>query len=526
MQPALEFRHILLSAPKLTARAAFSAQSRMMAAVPADTSARLALLGHDVRAAVSDVIGGLQLLPREGLAPEAHLQLERVRASAELLSRLMDEGLAAVLGEDNVASAPTDNIPLTGLIHDIEARWCGRAREKGLTFTASTARNAPHVLTLNRIALDRILSNILSNAIKYSDVGVVALHVEITPSNRLRLAVTDDGPGFSAEALARLFDLGGRPHDNEVPGQGLGLHIARGMAGRLGGAITVENRTTGGACIALELPPTSWTTPTAPPAALPDLSHVKVLVADDSATNQAIIGRMLDRMGASYVIADDGVAALDWLSRETFDLALVDIEMPRLSGLDVIHQLRVGAYAHKNMPVIAITAYVLQSNRDAIYAAGADAILVKPLAGIETFGATISKLLNHPAIPAEEAAMSAAAAQDDTSTRLERLVDAAGPDLGQELLSRLSADLRSVEHGLIEGFAAGAAEQIHSCTHILIALAGTAGAEELLALARALNHTAQTGDITTGKATMRRALDLLKRLITQTDDLRLRRGGN
>ena len=84
-------------------------------------------------------------------------------------------------------------------------------------------------------------------------------------------------------------------------------------------------------------------------------------------------------MGAEFEMAADGVEALHWLERENFDIALIDIEMPRLSGIEVIRQLRANHRLHSPMPIVAVTAYVLRANREAIYAAGADAILSKPL---------------------------------------------------------------------------------------------------------------------------------------------------
>ncbi len=99
----------------------------------------------------------------------------------------------------------------------------------------------------------------------------------------------------------------------------------------------LPTQATGGAAVTLELPQGRWVP--APPEteqALPDLSRVKVLVAEDSPTNQAIIGHMLTKMGAEFEVAEDGVEALHWLEREDFDILLIDIEMPRLSGIEVI----------------------------------------------------------------------------------------------------------------------------------------------------------------------------------------------
>jgi CheY-like chemotaxis protein len=489
-----------------------------------EQSARLALLGHDLRAAVSDIIGGLRLVPQASLDPEVQVQLERVRASGEVLARLMEEALAQMLGEDEFAATHPANVQLARLLYDVEMRWSGRAREKGLGFELTVAPDVPAVLTIDRLALERVLANTLSNAMNHSDTGTVRLDVDLAPSGALRMAVSDQGPGFSAAAMARLFEFGGRPDGASKPGQGLGMHITRAMTGRLGGTISVQNRPEGGARVTLELPPECWTMTeaTADPVALPDLTGLKVLVAEDNATNQLIIGRMLKRLGAYAEFAADGVEAAARLAREDFDLGLVDVEMPRLSGLDVIRGLRAGAGRNRTLPVIAVTAYVLRANRDAIHAAGADAILGKPLAGIETFGSTIARLLDRRRAGA---GVGADPRRKPASQSLERLLAAAGPDCARELLDRLCSDLRGAERDLVTGLAQGIAARVRACTHVIAALAGAVGAETLHARASALNLAAGRGEQELFPVLGRETLAGLDRLITHVEGEKLRRAG-
>lgn len=524
MQPALEFRHTLLSAPYSSVPITFSAEGSRRTASPVDPAAQLTLLGHDVRAAVSDVIGGLRLVSQDKLEPDVRLQLERVRASSELLARLVDEGLAQILGAAELAAARPHHVQLSKLVYDLDVRWRGRAQEKGLIFTTSIAENLPQALALDRTALDRILSNILSNAIKYSATGVIELRVELSSSGALRLAVTDQGPGFCADAMARLFDLGGRPLESTQPGQGLGLHITRDLAGRLGGAVTVENRPSGGARVAVELPASSWTTITSLPNPhdLPDLGGLRILVAEDSATNQMVIGQMLRRMGAEYVVAADGIEALNYLAHETFDLALIDIEMPRLSGLEVIRHLRAESSPHRHMPVLAISAYVLVSNREAILAAGADAIMTKPLAGIDALGAAIRKLVKREKAPPQRTTIGGLRSEGSpVAPGLERLAQLAGQGSCDELVECLCADLQSVKRDLLRGHTEGNLEMLRGATHILIALAGASGANALLALGCAMNTAAEAGVVTDQRVAVHQAIAMIDQLITQVEVLRI-----
>jgi len=188
--------------------------------------ARMSLLGHDLRSAVSDIIGGLRLVDQSALDDATRLQLERIRASGEALARLLEETLAHILGEDDFAATHPANLQMTRFLYDLEMRWSGRAQEKGLRFDLRVAPDVPQVLALDRVALERVLSNVLSNAVKYTDQGTVAMDVALSAGGALQMIVRDEGPGFSDAALARLFEYRGRPDDTGKPGQGLGMHIS------------------------------------------------------------------------------------------------------------------------------------------------------------------------------------------------------------------------------------------------------------------------------------------------------------
>ncbi|MEZ5779146.1 MAG: response regulator [Paracoccaceae bacterium] len=495
------------------------------AAAPASDAGRVTLLGHDLRAAVSDIIGGLRLIEHDGLDAPARLQLERVRAASETLARLLEEGLALMLGEDDFISSHPASVQMARLLYDVEMRWSGRASEKGLGFRVTKSADVPEALTLDRIALERVLSNILSNALKYTDAGEVHLDVAMTGDGSLQISCCDQGPGFSDDALTRLFEYRGRPAGNGKPGQGLGMHIARAMIGRLGGTVSVENLAGGGACVTLELPPETWSI-AAPDSTqpLPDLTGTRVLVAEDSPTNQMIIGQMLTKLGAHPEIAEDGVEALNWLERETFDLALVDIEMPRLGGIEVIRKLRADGGQHANLPVVAITAYVLRANRDAIYAAGANSILAKPLAGIEHFGLAIGEVLNRARkAPRDRTAAAGELAEFDRAT-FDRLIEIAGPSASRELLDRLCVDLRKCERNLIAALAESNVVAVRSETHVLIALAGAVGAARLQALVQALNTAAHRRDTASLSDLAHGVLAQLDRLIHFVTQEQSRRG--
>lgn len=487
--------------------------------------ARMSLLGHDLRAAVSDVIGGLRLIDLSTLDPQISLQLERVRAAGEVLARLLEQELALLNDEAALPVVQPENVHFSRLLADLKARWSGRALEKGLTFDMAVGAGVPQVVTFNRTALDRAVSNILANAIKYTDQGGVRFSIDLLQDQSLQFVVEDEGPGFSQAALQSLFTPGERLDGHGKPGLGLGLWISREMTDQLGGEIWVENRvdpadiaTRCGARISIRLPAPAWEPVQSDRIAnpeLPDLSDVRVLLADDSLTNQAVIGAMLSAMGAEYEVAGDGVEAMNLLDQQRFDLVLLDIEMPRLSGLEVLRLVRAQPNPSAQIPIVAITAYVLRANREAIYAAGADGILAKPVQSIDAFGLAIRRALGRNAPPLPETTVQAAGSDepDLDRGRFDHLITIAGPVAARELLTRLETDLRQVERGLVAAFAGPDLAVIRGQTHVLIALAGAVGATSLQILAEALNEAAHQADTERLARLSGRALTLLDRLI-------------
>jgi CheY-like chemotaxis protein/two-component sensor histidine kinase len=475
-----------------------SNKSRLDADTSASRSDQVALLSHDIRGTMSDVIGGLRLIDTDLLDPEVRAQVLRVQASGETLARLLEQTISHLAEEANELSQPSDYLNLVRFLHDIESRWAGRASASGLRFTIETSGAMPALVRLERVTLERIIGNILSNAFKYTDKGKVELEVRLSDDRDLIFCVSDNGPGFSDEALAHLFELRGRPRSSEKPGSGLGLHIVKDLSGQLGGELAVDNRNGAGARIQLSVPEYIWQTPQRISAggALPDLSGRRILVAEDNPTNQMLTVQMLEALQAESHVAEDGIAALEALEQYEFDMALVDIEMPRLNGLAFMREVRARPDHLARIPLVALTAYVLRANREAIYTAGADAIVAKPIVSLERFGETLAQYLDIEGASdaAAKAAQHASAQPLVNRDRLDRLLEIAGPKGADELLKRLSSDLRRVHHNLTRGVAEMDQPLLRAETHVLISLAGAVGAEALHALANRLNSAAHRLD--------------------------------
>jgi two-component system aerobic respiration control sensor histidine kinase ArcB len=473
-----------------------------------DQRGRLSLLSHDLRSALADVLGGVRLIDREGLDAATLAHLERIAAAGETMARLIDKTFSEHPDSLGVPVTQAVNITLGDFLNDLKRRWADRAAEEGARFELDLGAGLPAIVTLDRVALERVLSNLIGNAVKYADRGVIRLSVACNAERALIFQVTDDGPGLSQASIERLFQFAGRPTDNAKPGSGLGLYIAKELSGLMGAQLDVSNRPEGGAEARLELPLEAWfdrslrkaaperDTLAADPV---DLSGFRILLAEDNKTNQLVATQMLGAMGATYSVASDGLEAMELLERESFDLALLDIEMPRMSGLELIRAVRAMSAPLSDMPLIALTAYVMREHRERIYGAGADGIIAKPLMGIEDLGRSILEILSglraRP-VAGEDAAPLPETPSDEVVDRtvFDALVDVIGAESTAELLAKLQADTDSVAEGLGRGQRTLDLAEIRSQTHILISVAGAIGARRLQALAQRLNTAANRNE--------------------------------
>jgi two-component system, OmpR family, aerobic respiration control sensor histidine kinase ArcB len=480
---------------------------------PAGRARTLELFGHDIRSAVSDVVGGLRLIDTRRLDPDTVTQLERVRAAGDSLAAMVDSALMAATGE-TLVMAPAAGVDLAGLLDTWRRRWTGRAAEFGSSFEIVTEGDLPARIRAPSIALERIVCNLIANAMRHGLGAPVRLGVTARAEGGLTLEVADGGPGFVAGPAAPS----GR--------QGLGLNIARELSAQIGAELSIGNGgPLGGAVARLVLPESRLDrSPADPPLPRPDLSDLDILVAEDNLTNQAILRGMLEQMGARPVFASDGAEALEALDRQGFDIALVDIEMPRVSGLEVMRAVRQRTDKAATMPLVALTAYVLRDNREAIYASGADGIIGKPVASAEEFGRAILRHAGRPAGLPEPEDVLAGDTDDEAfgvkmdEGRLDALLEAAGPDDMRDLLDRLDEDLRSVRTLLEAGVRRRSVPLIREQTHILIALSGAVGADRLCRLAEVLNIAAKRkrlGDLAALHEPCRRDLDDLIALIAE-----------
>jgi len=232
------------------------------------------------------------------------------------------------------------------------------------------------------------------------------------------------------------------------------------------------------------------------------LSGLRILLAEDNATNQMVAMQMLESLGAEVVLTGDGAEALEAFGRERFDLALIDIEMPRVSGTEVIRRIRAARPPLADMPLIALTAYVMREHRSAIEEAGADGVIAKPILSIEQLGSEILALAGKrwgAARPGAAEPKPAPEAETGPPSRVDlQTYDMLAKSIGEEamadLLEKIEADLMAAEAETRRGLAEGDIAALRRSSHVLISVAGAIGADALQKHAQRLNSAAHSGE--------------------------------
>lgn len=218
------------------------------------------------------------------------------------------------------------------------------------------------------------------------------------------------------------------------------------------------------------------------------LKGMSILLAEDNVTNQLVATQMLETLGAEVDIAADGAIALERLGERAYDVLLIDIEMPRVSGLDVIRAIRADEGPLSEALVIALTAYAMQEHREKIAGAGADGLIAKPITSIRQFGADILSLMDGRAAKAAAAAPAPGAVIE--MMIFESLATSIGEEAMAELLARIETDLKTAKTDIATAASCGDTDLMAEASHILISVAGAVGAVRLQRQSERLNRLA------------------------------------
>jgi len=365
------------------------ASGRRSAEMASETKSRLmASISHEIRTPMSGILGTLELMERSSLNDQQREWLSVVQDSGSSLLMLLDDLLDSVRLERDQISIVEQPFDPASLVNRVVGLFKPEARRKGITVQRAAMDHLPERLLGDPGRLRQVLTNLLGNAIKFTDEGSVwvGLHWH---AGTFSLWVRDTGAGIAPERLENIFDpfvQGDQSNSRKHGGTGLGLYISRQLVRRMGGMIRVRSVVGWGSTFEVSLPLAEWGE--SPEPALegddPSVVPLRVLLVDDNQVNLMVTRAMLESLGHEVEVADGGKAALRALRAQLPDVMLLDLQMPDMDGFQVMASFATFPGRHA-VRVIALTANATAEDRDACLSAGMDDFLTKPV-GLERLG--------------------------------------------------------------------------------------------------------------------------------------------
>jgi PAS domain S-box-containing protein len=358
----------------------------------------LANMSHEIRTPMNGIVGMTDLALD---TTDPHRQKEFLvlaRDSANHLLQIINEILDFSKIEAKALELELLEVSPVHLVRYTARSLEQLARAKGVDLRLETASDIPELLWLDPVRMRQVLTNLIGNAIKFTEQGSVTVKTELVPAVdpttvQLRISITDTGIGFDperTEALFSPFTQADGSVTRSFGGTGLGLAITRSLLQLMGGFITAEGRPGEGATFVITLPARQVVPsrvqvpiPAKPSALSPAMAKgltCSVLLVEDHEINRKLAEIMLQRMGYRYAVVADGQQAVDRLAQERFDVVLMDVMMPVMDGLTALRTLREReAGSLLRTPVLMVTAQAMAGDKERFLAAGADGYVSKPM---------------------------------------------------------------------------------------------------------------------------------------------------
>jgi CheY-like chemotaxis protein/anti-sigma regulatory factor (Ser/Thr protein kinase) len=382
----------------------------------------LATMSHEIRTPMNGVLGMAQLLKRDQVDPTQTRRLDTLIESGEYLLSILND----ILDVSKVDAGRLEMHPhpedLPVFLDRLVDFWSARADEQGVTLCLQAEGDLPHYVWMDALRLRQVLFNLIGNALKFTSQGSVTVAASARPHGEgaiwLHVAVADTGPGIPPDDLPRLFERFSQVDDSEgrqFGGTGLGLSIAKQLTELMGGRIWVDSELGRGSTFHIEA---SFDIAQAPGKVLEDEAGedaevpappMTVLIVDDNPVNLLVLEQVLTAFGHEIDKAASGPDALALLAARPFDVAILDIQMPGMTGIQVLERLRAVPGYNQSTPVIALTADVVSGGRQHYLSLGFDEHSAKPIQIPDLMAAVSRAAALRPPAPAprDEAALSA-----------------------------------------------------------------------------------------------------------------------
>ncbi len=494
----------------------------------------LANITHEVRTPLNGILGMTGLALETDLQPDQREYLELVKSSGEALLSLVTDVLDFSKYEAGKLGLDLVEFSVRTLLREVLRPLALRASVSGLVFESAVDDAVPDQLIGDPTRIGQVLRNLVGNAIKFTNEGMVAVRVrgESIQDSRVTLSfgITDTGIGIPREMHRTIFEPFTQADGSttrKYGGTGLGLSICSGLVELMDGKIWVESEPGKGSTfhftITLELPAGQISREPLRPAEhqTAPKRNLRILVAEDNSVNQRLAARVLEREGHSVTIAGSGQEAVDLFEQRPFDLILMDVQMPGLDGLQATARIRQKERATGgHVPIAAMTAQAAESDRLRCLESGMDAYVTKPvhvpalLKMIESVGGGENSMNTKVA---EGASVSAQLLQLDESLALSRV--GGDVELLKEVIELFLDDYPSTFEKIKNAVAASDASSLEHHAHSLKGSVSTFGAGRAFEAAFELEKKGRAGDLTGAQDGLRRLEQALEALRPELESL-------
>ncbi|NGF55050.1 response regulator [Parapedobacter sp. SGR-10] len=360
----------------------------------------LANMSHEIRTPINGIVGIIQMLKSADLNSEHQDWLHRLEMASDSLLLIINDILDISKIDSGKLKIEFEEFNLENLLLDTEKFFRFKALNKKIDFRVDIDSTLPKYVRFDSLRLQQIISNFISNSLKFTDTGEITLSATklAQQDNRveIKFTVKDSGIGIKPEVVEKIFQAFEQGDDGitkKFGGTGLGLAIVKRLANLLGGTVHAESEYGRGSQFSFitEMEEISHTEANETQenlayTQLSKLNDLKILIAEDNDLNSFILSHMLKTWNCDVTIVKNGRLALEALETSDYDVVLMDAHMPIMSGFEAIRQIRTNHIEYqRTMPIITISASVLEHEQKAAFEAGANDVIGKPFNPIELY---------------------------------------------------------------------------------------------------------------------------------------------
>ena len=347
----------------------------------------LANMSHEIRTPLNGILGMAQILLRDDADPTRRDRVQLIHESGEALLGILNSILDLSRIEAGQVEVELSDFELETLVRSACDPFGDTARQKKLAFAVTVEDEAKGYCRGDAMRVRQVLANLTANAVKFTSVGEVAIRVR-RDGETIHIEVRDTGPGVAADQQERIFERFAQADNSSTRnfgGAGLGLPVCRELVRLMGGSLWVMSEPGKGSSFGCDLPlpaaaaPQAQASTTAEPRS--EERQLRILAAEDNSTNALFLKALLEPLDVDLVIVEDGLKAVEAFRGGDFDIVLMDIQMPNMSGVDAALAIRreEAERGHRPTPIVAVTANVMGHQMAEYRAAGMDGIVSKPI---------------------------------------------------------------------------------------------------------------------------------------------------